>query len=618
MILLLLIANFFGLYPIKSDTIPSDNTPIIYSLLTENQHIEVSEDYEVTKKVEQKFVLFSPEGLDHAYVSIPYDKLIEIQGFELEITDPLTGKTIQKAKLKDMGDAAIYSTMSIFDDNRRKYYEVRSSKFPVQVKISYETKASHNFYFPAWIPVHRYNQKVNQSTLSVTYPEALGLRYKAMNLLGTREEEQADGKITITWKEEDLPVQTKDLKKEDDHRLLLAPVNFAVGEFSGKMEDWAGLAAWQYALNKGRNVLPEEFKTKLREMVAHTDEPYERIKILYDYLQKNYRYVSIQLGIGGWQTMTAEEVVKYEYGDCKGLTNLMKSMLETVGISSNYTLVRAGADADDIEADLPSNQFNHVILQVPLQDGANPVWLECTSNSLPAGYLGDFTKDRNVLVINENGGYLAKTPSYSSPEWNTIQSQNEVKIDQLGNASIVTKMKMDGNFAAELLNVKTYLDTRQQRDYFNRNSAVSGLIIDNYELNLSQKDSLINADLNYEGIIQKFVRSTAKRTILKPFLGKITSEHLANNSLDQQDEYLIEFYEDVEAEKLSDEVLIDEEGILFSLKSSLEGRNLKVNRIVQLNLPETMTDEDKEELIKRINNLSSVNYYFNKSTNSNE
>lgn len=604
---------FFG-FQASVDTIPAKEVPIIYSLLSEDQRIEISDTYEVTHNIERRFTIFSPDGLGHAFTSVFYDKLNEIENVEIEITDPLSGKTIQKAKTKDMTDAAIYSTSSIFDDNRHKYYEVKSSKFPVQVTVKIETKSSSNFQLSDWTPVHRYNQKVLKSTLTVVYSEQVGLRYKAVNLFGERTEKKGDNRIEMTWVEKDLPVQTRDLKKEDDHKLLLAPVGFTMGDYVGKMEDWSGLAAWQYKLNEERKTLPADFEAKLINMVSNASSEYEKIQILYEYLQKNYRYVSIQLGIGGWQTMLASDVVKYAYGDCKGLTNLMQAMLKAVGIPSNYTLVQAGNDAEDIEVDLPSNQFNHVILQVPLKEGQSPVWLECTSNSLPAGFLGEFTKGRHVLVIDKQGGYLTKTPSYNSLDWNTIHSKNEVKIDNNGNASITTNIKVDGNFAETMLMVKQHLDTRQQRDYFNRNSPVAGLVINQYELNVNHRDSLLLAGVSYDGFIQRFVQNTAKRMILKSFLGKVTDEMLVNNSLSQIDEYEIELPEVMEAENLPDNLTLEEDGIKVTLSASLDGKNLSVNREINLSLKEDISDEDKTELIKRINALGSTNFYFIKNT----
>ncbi|MCE7055406.1 DUF3857 and transglutaminase domain-containing protein [Algoriphagus sp. AGSA1] len=592
--------------------LPED--PKIYSLLEEHQRVEILDNYHVTHTIERKHTILTHEGLRHAYTSIFYDRLNSIQNFELEVIDPVSGKTLSKAKLKDMADAAINSRSSIFDDNRHKYYEVSSSKFPVVVKVKYEIKASTNFQLADWIPVHYYHQKVTESTLTVVYPEKIGLRFKELNLLGERTEIIEAGKVKMTWLEKDLPVQLPDLKKEDDHKLILAPLNFSLGEFSGKMEDWAGLAAWQFRLNEGRNSLPGEFAEKIKSMVSEADTEYEKIQILYEYLQKNYRYVSIQLGIGGWQTTPAADVVKYAYGDCKGLTNLMQAMLKVVGIESNYTLVYAGKNADDIETDLPSNQFNHVILQVPMTDVQSPIWLECTSNSLPAGYLGEFTRNRHVLVINEEGGALTKTPAYNTDYWNAVRSTNQVLIASDGNATISSDIHVEGNFAEQMLMVKQYLDTREQRDYFNRNSPVSGLIIKDYMLDIVRKDSLLSADLRYEGFIQKFVQNTAKRMILKPFLGKITEEMLANNSLNQIDEYQIELPEIMAAENLSEQLLLEEEGIHVILQASLTGKTLSVTRSIKLSLGDAVAEESKSDLVKRINSLGSTNFYFTKNT----
>ena len=70
-------------------------------------------------------------------------------------------------------------------------------------------------------------------------------------------------------------------------------------------------------------MLPEDIKKKVHELTDHLKDPREKINVLYDFLQKNTHYISIQLGIGGWQPFPADYVAAKRYGDCKALSNYM-------------------------------------------------------------------------------------------------------------------------------------------------------------------------------------------------------------------------------------------------------------------------------------------------------
>src|SRR5690606_172937 len=153
------------------------------------------------------------------------------------------------------------------------------------------------------------------------------------------------------------------------------------------------------------------------------------------------RYISVQVGIGGIQPIAASEIDRVKYGACKGLTNYTKALLEVVGVRSDYTEVHAKSSGQkSIDKDFPSllGQVNHVILNIPLENKES-IWLECTSQTMPFGFLGDFTDNRDVLSITPEGGRIIRTPKYYA-KGNSQSTTAE--FDILSDKSIVARAKV--------------------------------------------------------------------------------------------------------------------------------------------------------------------------------
>lgn len=115
-------------------------------------------------------------------------------------------------------------------------------------------------------------------------------------------------------------------------------------------------------------------------------------------------------------------------------------MLDAVGVTSYYTVVYAD-EKIDIDKDFASIQGNHIILNIP--NNGNDVWLECTSQTMPFGFLGDFTDDRNVLVITPEGGVIKKTTSYKD-EVNLQTTNGTIQFKEDGSLNATLKVVSKG------------------------------------------------------------------------------------------------------------------------------------------------------------------------------
>src|SRR5262249_20714832 len=132
--------------------------------------------------------------------------------------------------------------------------------------------------------------------------------------------ENGNNKI-YTWEIKNLPAITNEPMAPSLRYIapsvLIAPSDFEAEGYKGDMSTWESYGRFIYELSKGRDILPEDVKKKIHELTDKLTDPKEKIAVLYSYLQKNTRYISVQLGIGGLQPYDANYVATKRYGDCK-------------------------------------------------------------------------------------------------------------------------------------------------------------------------------------------------------------------------------------------------------------------------------------------------------------
>ena len=265
-------------------------------------------------------------------------------------------------------------------------------------------------------------------------------------MISSRLEEALSGTDYYTW-------QIKNLKaiKKEEHVLrwnVLPEVRFAVNTFNcygypGDFSSWQSFGKWIQSLNSDVCTLSPERAAEIRKMTDTIKTDKEKARFLYNYLQQNVRYVSVQLGIGGYKPFSATFVDQKKYGDCKALSNYMYALLKAVNINADYAIIRAGDNEEPADLFFPANSFNHAILCVPFKN--DTTWLECTSSTQPFGKLGPFTENRNALIITEDGGKLVNTPR-STMQDNQFNSESHIVLDADGGAKASIKISCTGGY----------------------------------------------------------------------------------------------------------------------------------------------------------------------------
>lgn len=463
-----------------------------------------------TVKHHRIVTVLNPKGNDASDFVCQSDKFNSLSNFKGQIIDTI-GNVLRKIKMSDL-KMTEYSPY-LAEDSYYHYYECHIPTYPYTV--IYEWEENYNkgiLLFPVWYPVPLFNQTLIKGEYSITVPKEMGLRYKEINLPPSVNVERSGDKITATATINSIKAIDKEMFSPDELKLVpgifFAPNNFIYDGYPGDQKSWDGYAKWMCGLINGRDILTEPQKQKVHELTDSCTSERSKVKVLYDYLGATTRYVGIQLGIGGLQPIPAGKVGDYGFGDCKGLTNYLKSMLKEIGINSNYTEI--GTEHKDMIPGFTSHFLtNHVILKVPLQN--DTLWLECTNPKIPFGYIHDGIEGHEALVIYENGGRIERLPSYpSSLNRHIIKSYVDLK------PSCAAEIKInEQEFLRKYLNSYSFVDRskNEQIEILRRNISLIDSDIKDIKTKLI-KDAIPEMKTDYTVSTAQFGKRTGNRMFI--------------------------------------------------------------------------------------------------------
>lgn len=503
-------------YPVSA--IPEDMKTGMYAVIREQElKFEINSSSSSTVYYHVVITILNSNAKDYAKKIVGYDKFNVVRSFK-GIAYDASGSSIKKVKQSEIYDQSAFDGFSLYSDNRLKRADLSQGTYPYTVEFEYEIEQKALFFVPDFDLYEDDEISIQKSKYTLIYPIALKPRYKLFKI----QEPKAiyiNNKERLEWSFENIKPDKFEKLSPDVNNVIpnisVAPVTFEFDNYAGKMDSWENFGKWITLLNKNRNTLPEPTKRHIRELTKNAKTTEEKVRILYEYLQNKTRYVSIQLGIGGFQPFEASVVEQNGYGDCKALSNYMVAILEEAGVKANYVLIRAGENARGIDITFPSSQFNHAIVAVP--NKTDTLWLECTSQTTPFGYMGNFTGDRFALMITEGGGKLVKTPTYTAND-NTQSRTADVFVELTGDAKAKVKTQYRGRqYENDDLNFILNSQYDDQKKWVQENTNIPAFDIISFNM-VDKKDLIPLAVVNTELTLKRFATISGKRIFLNPNL----------------------------------------------------------------------------------------------------
>lgn len=376
------------------------------------------------KKVERRvYKILRPDGRQYGTIRADFDaesKINNIHGWSI----PAQGKDYE-VKEKDAIETALLGVLNgeLMTDLKSKILTIPAAD-PGNV-VGYEIEQELRPYVMQDIwSVQKVEVPVREAHYSLQVPP--GWEYKAV-WLNHPEVTPSGGGGQWQWVVSDV----KAIKPEGGMPPWQSIAGFMVvslfGSASGRnngFQDWKAMGIWESGLANGRREASPEIKKKTAEITANALTTLAKMRALAEFMQKDIRYVAIQLGIGGWQPHPAPEIFLHKYGDCKDKATLLSTMLNEIGVESYYLDINT--ERGTITPATPATRwFDHVVLAIRLPEQLNDPSLHMiishpklgrllifdpTDEFTPFGHLRGELQESYALLVTPDGGELIKVP----------------------------------------------------------------------------------------------------------------------------------------------------------------------------------------------------------------
>tara|TARA_R110002126_G_scaffold157104_1_gene304581 strand:- start:6042 stop:7871 length:1830 start_codon:yes stop_codon:yes gene_type:complete len=412
-------------------------------ILKQYEKISIKKDSSFTNEILIKF----KKNEDYRIYPIFYDS-------ELENISKIMLFSKKGRREKPFKNVQIYEEdveLDYISSQKVKTVEIPKEK---EVYLRYEINCKELIYFSS-LPFFSYNN-IDSLEYKIEVPKKFELAHKTIlrDSLSFYSIDSVVNENASIWKIKSVPkkVQHDPLQYFGIYKNMSVPImKTIVVPAVNKYEPLKYMNDWYLKNLNTKRSLSNAAKSKIDELTSGIQNKEQIVKIIYNYVKSNFKYVAIEVGMGAFIPSHVNEVFTNKQGDCKDLSNFLTEALKYKGIKSDVALA---ATFDHIsDCDFPSlSSANHVISIAYFNDAE--VLLDPTDPIHQQKTPVQSLQERTILIVNDNGGKFLKAKNFTSTQ-NEIDYQIKLNLN-------TEKSLLDGDFN---VSYKGIADNNLQRIY---------------------------------------------------------------------------------------------------------------------------------------------------------
>jgi hypothetical protein len=385
--------------------------------------------------------IFDIRGHQYANVAIPYSPGNELEHLQARTISP-DGKIIV-VNANNIYDISLYPNYMLYSDQKSKLFTFPAIENGSIVEYKYTIQFEGHNYGNSW----SFQDKIPvlYSRFEINIPADSDPKFKFSGIeLEPQIIKTLDGdKTKYIWQAKNLPPIEPEIAmpviKNSVARLRISSTNF---------KSWEKVADWYGNLSKTQMHVSDDLKNLVLSLTRNKVKDTEKLKVIYEWIVNNIRYISVSIGIGSYQPHLASEVLQNRYGDCKDMTTLLCTMAKEAGVDVFPGIISTWQNGEIDTTIVSVGQFNHVIAFYPIV-GDSGIWLEPTDNASAFNSLPWYDQGRQVLVVMGDSSRFIRTPKTKYLSNRNYLNWN-VDLRQDGSAVVTAENRIWGARANDL------------------------------------------------------------------------------------------------------------------------------------------------------------------------